>query len=67
MLDIEIIENEEAGFVIVRQKKGNTVRFINVQGKLGHKDTQIAITRAIDELSNFERTEFYRYINLDKD
>ena len=66
MLDIEVIENKEKGFVTVRQKNGNTVRFINIEGRLGSEDIAMSIANAISMLSDARYRKFDRHIDLDK-
>ena len=67
MLDIEVIENKEAGFVSVRQKSGNIIRCIRVEGMLGSEDTAMSIVNAISILSNLRYEKFDKYVDLDKE
>lgn len=66
MLDIEVIENKEKGFVSVIQKNGNIIRRIRVEGRLGSEDTAMSIANAISMLSDARYRKFDRHIDLDK-
>lgn len=66
MLDIEVIENKEKGFVSVIQKNGNIIRCIRVEGRLGSEDTAMSIANAISRLSDARYRKFDKYIDLNK-